>query len=164
MIADTGPINYLIQIGQIGLLPRMFERVALPHAVQAELSNPLAPEAVRKWIAAAPAWLEIHDDAGLSTVSGLDEGETAAIALAESLQADLLLIDEREGFRAAERRGLRVTGTLGLLDLAAELGFVDFGQAIQQLELTNFRRPEWLLRDLLNKHAPLQPPPDPPLL
>lgn len=30
VIADTGPINYLIQIGHIELLPRMFEKVALP--------------------------------------------------------------------------------------------------------------------------------------
>jgi len=39
-------------------------------------------------------------------VSGLDDGETAAIALAEALHADLLLIDERLGFRIARKRGL----------------------------------------------------------
>jgi predicted nucleic acid-binding protein len=37
------PVNYLILIGHIDLLPRMFERVALPRAVQAELSSPRAP-------------------------------------------------------------------------------------------------------------------------
>ena len=98
VIADTGPINYLILIGHIDLLPRMFEHVALPSAVQAELSNSLAPLPVRRWIASLPPWLEIHETTGLSQVSGLDEGETAAIALAESLHADLLLIDERMAF------------------------------------------------------------------
>lgn len=82
VIADTGPVNYLILIGQIDLLPRMFEQIALPVAVQAELSDPIAPQAVQSWIAAPPAWLEIHDTAGLPQVSGLDDGETAAIALA----------------------------------------------------------------------------------
>ncbi|SPF49043.1 Pin domain nucleic acid-binding protein [Candidatus Sulfopaludibacter sp. SbA4] len=152
VIADTGPVNYLIQIGHIELLPRMFDKVALPVAVQAELSDPLAPLPVRRWIAAPPAWLEIHDTAGLPHVSGLDEGETAAIALAESLHADLLLIDERDGFRVALRKGLRVTGTLGLLDLAAGRGLVDFVLAIKKLEQTTFRRPEAILESLLKKH------------
>jgi predicted nucleic acid-binding protein len=83
----------------------------------------------------------------------LDDGETAAIALAESLRSDVLLIDEREGFRVAPRKGLRVTGTLGLLDLAAERGLVDFTQAIRELERTSFRRPDALLEGLLEKHA-----------
>ena len=85
-------------------------------------------------------------------MSGLDEGETAAIALAGSLHADLLLMDERDGCRVAHGRGLRVTDTLGLLDLAAERGLLDFSQTIKQLESTNFHRPEALLKILLNKH------------
>ena len=43
--------------------------------------------------------------------------------------ADLLLIDERDGYRVARRKGLSVTGTPGLLDLAAEQGLIDFVQA-----------------------------------
>jgi hypothetical protein len=35
VIADTGPVNYLILIRHIDLLPRMFEKVILPGAVQA---------------------------------------------------------------------------------------------------------------------------------
>lgn len=153
VIADTSHINYLIQIGPIDLLPRLFERVALPKAVQAELSKPRAPLPVRSWIAAPPAWLEIYDTTGFPQVSGLDDGETAAIALAESLHADLLLMDEREGSRVAHSRGLRVTGTLGLLDLAAERGLVDFAETIHGLESTNFHRPQTLLDDLLRKHG-----------
>jgi len=112
VIADTSPINYLVQISRIELLPRLFERVALPTTVQIELADPRAPMAVQTWIANPPAWLEIHvpPDSRHLAVEGLDEGETAANALAESLHADLLLIDEREGFRVAVRRGIRATG------------------------------------------------------
>jgi predicted nucleic acid-binding protein len=37
VIAGTGPINYLILIGHIEILPRLFERIAIPRIVQAEL-------------------------------------------------------------------------------------------------------------------------------
>jgi predicted nucleic acid-binding protein len=152
VIADTSPINYLILIGQIELLPRIFERVILPSAVQIELSNPVAPPLVQSWIATPPAWLEVVGTEGLEPVAGLHEGEAAAIALAASLHADLVLIDERRGVRAAERQGLRVTGTLGVLDLAAERGWLDFAKAIRLLEGTTFRRPTALLETLLYKH------------
>ena len=45
----------------------------------------------------------------------MDPGETAAILVAESLHADLLLIDERVGRAVAQERGLAVRGTLGVL-------------------------------------------------
>jgi predicted nucleic acid-binding protein len=31
VIADTGPVNYLIQIGHIDLLPFLFDRIAIPN-------------------------------------------------------------------------------------------------------------------------------------
>lgn len=148
----TSPINYLILIGCVDVLTRLFERVVIPRAVERELAAPDAPPLVQDWISTPPVWLEIHDTTGLPHLSGLDPGETAAIALDESLRADLLLIDERIGFRAAKERGLRVTGTLGLLDIAAERGLIDFALAIQLLERTSFRRPDSLIQALLSKH------------
>jgi predicted nucleic acid-binding protein len=157
IVADTGPINYLVLIGHIDLLPILFEQVILPSAVQAELADPDAPLSVRNWIANPPAWLEIHETPGPQfehgSVQGLDEGETAAIALAISLGADLLLMDERKGVSVARGKGLRVTGTLGVLDIAAERGLVNFTQAVSRLRQTTFRIPEALLDSLMKKHA-----------
>jgi predicted nucleic acid-binding protein len=158
VIADTGPVNYLILIGHIDLLPALFESVILPSAVQAELSDPDAPPPVRNWIADPPEWLEIRNDQFPDSdpaLKALDEGEKAAIALAGALHADLLLIDDREGVQVARRKGIPVTGTLGVLDRAAECGLVDFGQAIRQLDRTNFHRPEKLLDALLKRHEGL---------
>jgi predicted nucleic acid-binding protein len=45
-----------------------------------------------------------------------------------------------------------VIGTLGILDVAAERGLVDFAQAIRSLRRTSFRIPEALLDSLLKKH------------
>jgi predicted nucleic acid-binding protein len=97
VVADTGPINYLVLIGAVDFLPVLFASVILPSTVQAELADPDAPPLVRSWIANPPVWLEIHETPGLGhgSIEGLDEGEAAAIALASSLGADLLLMGRR---------------------------------------------------------------------
>jgi predicted nucleic acid-binding protein len=145
-------VNYLILIGYIDLLPRLFERVVLPVPVQTELYSVLAPAPVQLWTASPPAWLEIAQTPEIVLSTGIHRGEAAAIALATMLQADLLLIDDRKGMRVARQQGLRATGTLGLLDLAAERGLINFADAIAKLEQTTFRRPEALLETLLKKH------------
>src|SRR5262249_39764975 len=129
----------------------------LPAAVQSELTSLKTPSSVRQWIAARPAWLEVHDAPPLSqtedpALKRIDPGEKAAIELAAFLHADLLLMDDRKGVSAAEKKGIRVTGTLGVLDLAAQSGLMDFGQAVEQLRQTNFRIPEALLDRLQKKH------------
>jgi predicted nucleic acid-binding protein len=157
VIADTGPVNYLVLIGHIDLLPALFDKVILPSAVQAELTDPDAPPSVRNWIANPPAWLNVHEapsrQSDQASIEGLDEGEAAAIALAILLDADLLLMDDREGVIAARGKGLRVTGTLGVLDLAAQRGLVNFAEAVNSLRRTTFRIPEALLDSLMKKHA-----------
>jgi predicted nucleic acid-binding protein len=131
--------------------------VILPSAVQAELMDPDAPPAVQNWIHDPPAWLTIFETLDHQfeqvSVEGLDEGETAAIALAISLGADLLLMDDRRGVAAARGMGLGVTGTLGVLDIAALRGLISFAEAIDRLRRTSFRIPEALLHSLLKKHA-----------
>ena len=158
IVADTGPINYLILIGEIDVLPILFDNVILPAAVQAELTDPDAPPSVRQWIANPPPWLDIYETQGgqsyFDSMEGLDEGEVAAIALAASPRADLLLMDDRKGVIAARLKGLRVTGTLGILDIAAQRGLVHFAQAVNRLRRTTFRIPDAILDSLLKKHAP----------
>jgi predicted nucleic acid-binding protein len=111
---------------------------------------------VRDWIANLPAWVEVREavlsQADDALLRGIDAGERAAIQLAASLHADLLLMDDRKGVNAAQRKGLRVTGTLGILDLAAQRGLADFTQAVERLRGTNFRVPQSPLEALLEKH------------
>ena len=57
--------------------------------------------------------------------NSLDDGEKAALALAASLTADLVLMDDREGVRVARNKGFRVLGTLGVLGLGARRGLLD---------------------------------------
>ena len=123
--AGRRPLHYLVLTGDIELPPKLFERVLVPQVVRDELANAEAPQAVRDWITHAPDWLKVRpadpgdDDV---VVVKLDEGESAAIALALAINAELVLMDDREGVGIARRRGLAVTGTLGVLDLVARRG------------------------------------------
>jgi predicted nucleic acid-binding protein len=142
IVADTSPLNYLIQIDCDYLLPLIYRGVAVPTAVIAELSHASAPTKVRDWLSVVPAWLlirslDVPPDVGLDF---LDPGEREAIQLAEATDADLLLIDERKGRLEAKRRGLRTTGTLGVLLSAGELGLIEPKQAYRRLVAeTTFR-------------------------
>jgi len=111
VIVDTGPINYLILIEQIDILPVLFEKVVLPTAVQKELMDMDAPAEVRGWMDRPPVWLEILEAPATAMDSAtLDDGETAVIGLAESLHADVLLMDERRGVKAGKTQGEKGTG------------------------------------------------------
>jgi len=79
----------------------------------------------------------------------LDRGEHDAILLALHLKADLVLMDDREGVEEARSLGLNVTGTLGILDRAAERGLIELAPAIARLCQTNFRVVPALLDRLL---------------
>ena len=76
-----------------------------------------------------------------------------AIALAMEHHAELLLIDERDGAIAARERGLTVTGTLGVLDRAAALGWLDLPTMFARLRQTTFRSPHRLMATLLAQDA-----------
>ncbi len=39
VVADTGPLHYLVLTGDVALLPKLFERVLAPQAVYEELAH-----------------------------------------------------------------------------------------------------------------------------
>jgi predicted nucleic acid-binding protein len=155
VIADASPLHYLILIASADILPALFDRIVIPRAVAAELQHPQTPAAVRVWMATTPAWLDIQDvgTAPDATLSHLDRGEQEAITLAQALHADLLLMDEWEGRREAERRALTVTGILGVLERAAQRELLDLPATLVRLLTTNFYTPANLVRDMLARDA-----------
>jgi predicted nucleic acid-binding protein len=149
VVSDTSPINYLVLIELQDALPTLLDRVLIPEAVQRELQAGGTPEAVRQFVAAAPSWLEVRSaPEGPSSLRHLGSGEREAISLAVSVGADLVLLDERKGRDAAEQHGLQVSGTLGLIGLAAERNLVTLEDALNRLEKTNFRASPRLLKNV----------------
>lgn len=141
VVADTSPLNYLILIHEIELLPALYERVLIPEEVDQELLRDQAPLAVRKWAASLPAWCEVRSVAASANpaLSELDPGERDAILLALEVGIDTVLIDDISGRREAARHCLHVIGTVALLEKAAQRGLMNFRHALQRLEQTNFR-------------------------
>ena len=78
-------------------------------------------------------------------------GERAAIALALSLRAELILMDDRAGVVAAAASGLGVIGTIGILDRAARHGLIDLADVVSRLKATTFRYRPQLLDALLDE-------------
>lgn len=148
IVADTGPLQYLVLIGEVDLLPRLFSTVAIPAAVRAEMLHPRAPQAIRSWAAALPGWLTISTP-GSERHAGRNAGENAVIALALLNGVELILMDDRAGVTAALAQGLSVIGTLGVLVRAARHDLVSLEAAFTRLQSTNFRYPPDLLARLL---------------
>ncbi|CDM93489.1 MAG: DUF3368 domain-containing protein [Limnospira sp. PMC 1291.21] len=157
IVSNTSPINYLILIGQIDLLPELFRQVIIPQAVYSELSDTEAPNLVRTWITTPPNWLKIQpqpvSQASDTIINLLDPGERAAILLAQELKANLLLLDDMKARRTAIDRGLSITGILGILDQAATLKLIDLPLAVQSLQATSFWASDSLFQRLLDKHT-----------
>jgi predicted nucleic acid-binding protein len=59
VISDTSPINYLVLIGQIDLLPALYQSVLIPDVVLSELLDEGSPTVVAAWASMLPAWAEV---------------------------------------------------------------------------------------------------------
>jgi predicted nucleic acid-binding protein len=151
VIADATPVHYLILIHQADILSTLYGRVIIPEAVRRELT----PDAVKQWVASPPPWIEVHHVAvgEEASLRRLDPGEREAIALAEELRADALIMDDRAGRKEAERRGLRVIGTLRVLYDAAHAGLLNLAEALEALQHSGFYVDRRLAEEILKRHA-----------
>lgn len=153
VVADTSPLNYLVLIHQINLLPDLFDRVLIPESVLEELSAIETPQLVRNWATNLPRWIEVSpatpiNDAGLAR---LHAGERDAISLALTVHVGVVLLDERRGRQEAENRGLKPIGTLGVLVAAHERGQIDLSATIHTLRQTSFHASPKLLASILDR-------------
>lgn len=154
VVSNTSPISYVVILNQIELLPFLFGAVTIPNAVRDELSAHKAPLKVQEWITSPPEWLKIQfvtSQYGADLMK-VDAGERAAISLAEEIEADLVLLDDLEARLLANKRGLTITGVLGILDRAADREEINFVTVMKQLQKTNFRTSNTIVRALLDKH------------
>lgn len=125
IVSNTSPILNLAIVGQLDLLRQQFGHIQIPPAVLDELKiDEERPGSQSIQSALTAGWIQVQPVNNQSLVQllrqTLDGGEAAAIALALELQADWILLDERDGRKVAKSLGLQVTGVLGVLLRAKE--------------------------------------------
>jgi len=153
VVADTGPRNYLIQIGCVCVcvyaLADLVETVVLPSLVVAELAADGAPVEVRAWASALPPWIE---ERNAVVAIGMDleisPADREAITLAVELNS-VLLMDDRRALKAAREKGVLTVGTIGILEAVAAKGLVSLPAAFDRLRRTGMFISEELLNQAL---------------
>ncbi len=59
VVADTSPLNYLVLLGHIEILAKIYAEVVVPQTVLDELQDSDSQAEVRAWFSAPPAWLQV---------------------------------------------------------------------------------------------------------
>jgi len=142
IVSNTSPLCYLTLIGHAEILSALYGRAHITQKVLEELRHPDAPPPLRNWATTPPDWLQIHSDPEDSddTLAALDPGERTALRLSVQLRSDVVLLDEAAARALALQRGLKVSGTLGVLCEAAQAGLLKLPAALDLLRKNQFSR------------------------
>ncbi|MBN2487559.1 MAG: DUF3368 domain-containing protein [Methanosarcinaceae archaeon] len=147
IVSNSSPLIFFSAIGVLDILSD-FGDISIPKAVYDEVTgNDLKGSNEVKhadWIKV----VELEDYESLAFSSVLDAGEAQAIALAIKQNADLILLDDLAGRRAATAYGIEVMGTLGLLKVMYRRGRIEnMKDVLDELQKQGF----WMSADLYNR-------------
>lgn len=153
VVADATPLHVLIRLGCVDILRELYGQVVIPTAVERELSHEHTPLEIRKWLEMRPGWLTVKAPLrpDVSLASGL--GECEALSLAIELKADFLLVDDKEARAAARRLRIAITGTVGILELAAAKGLVELQPSLDMLADVGFFIDDEIIKQALERAA-----------
>jgi len=152
VVSDTSPINYLILLDIIDVLPELYETVIVPPEVMRELTAKKTPAVVREWIATPPDWLEARLNTGLIIDDRIDPGECAAIALAIELKPDYFAVDDANARIIAREHNLEIVGTVGIIERAYQAGLLELKPTLDALLQTNFRISEHIIQQVIDRN------------
>lgn len=146
IVCNSSVLITLDNANILHVLKDLFKEVLIPKAVRKEVFGRRRPPVFVKCI-------EISEPIVLKVLeSDLDAGEGEAICLYQEIDADLLIIDDLEGRRIAERLGINITGTLGVLLLAKREKFLaKVKPLLDEIVASGFRVAEELYQEILIK-------------
>ena len=147
VVSDSTVLIALSSLGKLEILKKLYGRIIISEAVYKELvrgeGKPGSEIGSIDWIdvrTLAPQFKKYLE-------FDLDEGEAETIALSEEIGANLVLIDEYWARKIAEYKGLKYTGTLGVLLKAKEKGLI---KEIKSLLNELLNRGFWISTELCN--------------
>ena len=141
LICDTTVVQYLHQIGLLGLLPALASQVIIPVAVAEELAVGLA-RGIELPNVQALGWARVLSPAAkppLPDSSDLGAGELEVLWLANERQGSIAVLDDGKARQVAAAINVPFTGTLGLLLDAKRAGLVSaIAPYVDELRQRNF--------------------------
>lgn len=125
VIVNSTPLITLSKLRHLPLLRELYEEIIIPYAVKEEITvkNDLSSQDVLdnlSWIKVTAC--PIVDRKVFS--SKLHSGEVEVLILAQNLQADLIIVDDKPARKAATFLGFEITGTIGVLVKAKKRGLI----------------------------------------
>ena len=128
VVSNTSPLTNLAAVGQFNLLQNLYGQIEIATGVWHELNANGQAWPGSKEVKNS-LWITQHviqnEPMVIALQRDLDRGEAESIVLALELNADLVLLDERDGRHAAKRFGLQVVGVLGVLLEAKANGLIE---------------------------------------
>lgn len=145
VISDSSSLIALSEIGKLNLLNKIFGEVIIPSAVEKEVYRGKSPP---KWIKISSVTQRL---ASYILESSLGPGESEAICLSKEVNADILILDDLNARRVAEKLEINITGTLGILLLAKEKKLIkSIEPLMEELIKGGFRVSDELYEDVLD--------------
>ena len=126
IISNTTPILSLLKINKLEILKELYNEIIVPTGVYEEIEtgkgrNYYVDLQSLEWVKV----INVENPATIEYLHELDKGEAEVIVLAKEQKADLVIIDEKLGRYFAKYYNLTLTGTLGILIKAKQLGYID---------------------------------------
>ena len=144
IIADSSCLIALSNIGELQILQQVYQQITITPEIENEFG-----EAILDWIIIE----EVTDKKKIEILElELDKGESSAIALAIEKENSLLVIDEKKGRNVAKKMGIKITGILGVIIKAKEIGLIKkITPLIEKLEKVDFRISKTLKEKILRR-------------
>ena len=146
IVSNSSVLITLDKVSLLHILKDLFKEILIPEAVRGEVFG-------RKKLPSFIKCIELSETIARKMLeSNLGTGESEAICLYEELNANLLIIDDLEGRRVAERLGINITGTLGVLLLAKEAKLINvIKPMLDKIVSDGFRVADGLYEEILIK-------------
>ncbi|MEQ8413628.1 MAG: DUF3368 domain-containing protein [Imperialibacter sp.] len=144
VVSDTSCFIALSNIGKLEILQKLYGQIYSSEEVEAEFGEKLPP-----WINI----LALSDKQKQQMLEfQVDKGEASAITLALEIDANLIILDDYKGRLAAEKLGLEITGTLGVIIKAKKKGIIStIKPLLELLKKSAFRLSDSLTEEALKE-------------
>lgn len=142
VISDTSSLILFQNIGELEILKKIYGNIYT------------TPEIAKEFTEKLPDWILIKKVEDIKyqefLETQLDKGEASAIALAKEMENPLLILDDLKARKLAKKLKLKITGALGVIHKAKEIGIIKFIKPIiEKLLQTDFRISENIIQELL---------------